>query len=59
MPLHLAPDLLNMALLTGAASLLFYGLRYHRADIEREQLRAEAHAAARERKRREQLPHRS
>jgi hypothetical protein len=49
----LALDLIHFALLTGWLSALIYGLRYSRADLEREQLRADAHRAARERKRRE------
>ena len=47
-------DLVHFGILTGWLSALLYGLRYSRADLEREHLRAAAHQAARERREDEQ-----
>ncbi len=45
---------IHFGLLTGWLSALLYGLRYSRADLEREQLHADAYRAARERRQQEQ-----
>lgn len=49
----LALDLVHLAILTGWLSALLFGLRFRRSDLEREEIRAQAHRHARERKRRE------